>query len=699
MALLRLKPTADSVANMGASVGTDLYAVVDEPWNTTNPDLDFIATGNTVVLGNCLLEFDDLPATTPMVINSVSFLYRHYNPTPGGAPIDGREFRSWVKSGATSVYGTITGYDGANDTAYYRETYTLDPDTGLSWTSAGVNALLAGVDEPNWYPVHGVSPGDDPRYSHMYLEVDYTPRADQIEQVREDLARRLLQRERGRALVEIDADLLFLDAEIGSIIWVSDPTYVDSTGAELGVNTWERRPMRLLSVEVDPQTFRAKLLCRDLRDGIQLRRLWDTMVSNNVGPFADGVARLGNGGVRTYTRASLAYVRDRALQRPFFLGQPDQIIRQIEPSFEAFDIDGELIESARTNVVLNSAFALGATSWTLTNAALDTTALAWDVDLTPNSVKLSPTGAAVASIAPSAAYGGGALTGKRTISVGLKNDDVNGVGIIILRSGGGSQYWNAGTQLWQAGTVTNALVTTEVNTFVGQDRLTITYDLGAGAYSVTPTIVTLSNDVANTANIYDVQDEAGSWATSNILTTSASATRAVASLFITQPTSDKACWPNAHGQAYIEVAPQWSAAKRATGYAYVLALDYDANNGAYLRWNGASARWEFALKVAGVATIAYLAASPVRGTTTKLLIQWTGTEEELGLAAYTQRIYVDDVQGTDAVSAAAPTAVYTSSLYIGSDSAGANQIDAVLSNLIVCDIVSPAAEVARFPLP
>jgi hypothetical protein len=345
VALLHLKPTSDSVANMGSSAAGPLYQVVDEPWNAPS-DVDFIATGNTVALGNCLMGFEDLPASTPMVINSVTFAYRHYNPAPAGAPAQGREFRSWVRSGGVDYYGAITGYDTTNVSAYYTTTYTTDPNTGVAWTSAGVNALLAGIDEPNWYPVHGAGVGDDPRYSHVYLEVDYTPKSDQLEQVREDFSRRLLVRSRGRQLYEIDAPPLYLDAEIGSIIYVSDPMFVDDTGDVLGSNGWERRPLRVLSAEGDPSTYRVRLVCRDLRDGLQLRRQWDTHIADNAGPYGEGVARLGCGATRAFACTSRRWVVDRG----------DGIVRQVEEAFEAFDEDGQLMEAAGTNSVLNSAF-------------------------------------------------------------------------------------------------------------------------------------------------------------------------------------------------------------------------------------------------------------------------------------------------------------------------------------------------------
>lgn len=85
-------------------------------------------------------------------------------------------------------------------------------------------------------------------------------------------------------------------------------------------------------------------------------------------------------------------------------------------------------------------------------------------------------------------------------------------------------------------------------------------------------------------------------------------------------------------------------------YQTVFYLEYDANNGISLHYNGAAGRWEFNLEVGGVVYSATLTATPSAGTWYQIGARFTGAEGENDDAPYTLSLYVQRVAGTDAVA-------------------------------------------------
>jgi hypothetical protein len=138
-------------------------------------------------------------------------------------------------------------------------------------------------------------------------------------------------------------------------------------------------------------------------------------------------------------------------------------------------------------------------------------------------------------------------------------------------------------------------------------------------------------------------------------------------------------WPAAHGTCLVSWRP-YSWDTNDTRDHIISRCYHDADNYADLRWNGSTLQWEATVCVAGTAATAYLpvANSPITDPTAWkwAAIRWTGTDEELGLDAYTVDVFVDGVKGTSAVAAGAMTEANYSLTYLGSGEPGAQILTA-----------------------
>lgn len=137
---------------------------------------------------------------------------------------------------------------------------------------------------------------------------------------------------------------------------------------------------------------------------------------------------------------------------------------------------------------------------------------------------------------------------------------------------------------------------------------------------------------------------------------------------------DLGYWSNNAGFRTYEGArntTRWEATPRlstagAAGLLLTLFYVPHASDYAWCYYDGSNARWVFELRIGGVVTRALKSASIVANTRYVIGTRTTGSNGELGLAAFTQSVFVDGVKGTDAVAAGAMTESATSNLYVGS---------------------------------
>lgn len=166
---------------------------------------------------------------------------------------------------------------------------------------------------------------------------------------------------------------------------------------------------------------------------------------------------------------------------------------------------------------------------------------------------------------------------------------------------------------------------------------------------------------------------------------------------------DRGYWSNhsagrtfcaARNSMRFEVTPDWNAAAVTTLNLTVAYIYHDANNNAWLYFDGANARWVLALRVAGSTYLATKAHSPVAGTRYIIGARVTGSHGELGLTPFTASIFVDGVKGTDVVAGAAMTEAASSTFDIGTK-AGTDPFRGCIRRRISRQIVLTDIEMAR----
>lgn len=486
-----------------------------------------------------------------------------------------------------------------------------------------------------------------------YIRAKYFPAtASQTEQVRDTLSRRLWIRRRPNGLLEVNAPLWMMDAEILDRVYIESPFGPHAQGSGWAEKRWQRRAFSVLRSEPDPGTNTVRLLLFDRRPVDAL--LWDAgwSRSGGAGAKADGVARFWPGGTRTFTRASRAWGINPA--------DSAQVTAHADND-PLLTYNGEVFEPASTNSITRSSFISGTTGLTVVAgsgggaAAVDTTVLLFSPEVTPNSFKL--TGGTTESSVQFPDTAG--LTGNARVSVD-HYDDSNGALVLRISRTSDGFYWNDGT---------GAFVSTtpiDISLPVTQDKAASRWSSKAIALSAQALRVVAAVTVSTrVCHVFHAQAEVATNATSRIVTDGAAVTRAKSRLLIGNGTGLR-CVNVAQGTVLAEVIPDWASADIGNTNRGILYAYYDASNYFLLQYNGTSDRFEFIGRRSGVTYTAYKATTVVAGTAYKLAGRWTGIEAELGLSAYTLSCFVDGVKGTDATMSGAVAEVASADLEVGS---------------------------------
>jgi hypothetical protein len=679
----------DSSTSINVSSGT-IHAALDDPANAPS-EAEYAISASSVGDGQFLLTMQDLPSLPgSLIINDFSVCTH----ARGDAVATGKSSRVWrnrIKIGAVDYYGSNNTTEEEDGAATFVSTWALNPATGLRWTVSDIASLKIGVDEENTYG------GGVTRVAIYYIQhygrVNFDPVGGGLELARDVASRRLLVHRLGRFMLQVRAPMEFLDPEILSLIVVSHESMIDASGERLGLQRWARRPFRLLKSKVDLNNFTVTMWLRDLREGIGLRTFWDAArTTQATSYYSQGVPRLMNGGTRTFSRNCVANVEDSGSA-----AAGARRVVQLTTHVEALDAKGLRIFPAATNLILNSAFAEQLTGWTTASSGGGSVSAVsgvglFDTEITDYACRLL-----------TAASVGNASTVWQTITA---NSTTNWILSIEHKETASSSdkpryrvkrlsdnlYWRNTTQTFAAYDATLSENLMDVSlTYVRYESNPIPMTNGV-QYLIEIERKTTGSALAT--YVAHVQLETGKHPTGWIVTPSTGALSTVAdNLLITQPSLAKFIYPVSSGTLFFDVETAWTPSTSA-GHHVAFHVYYDASNEAMIWWDNGNARWSFHRMAGGVSTEATKTHSPVPGTRYRIAVRWTGAEGELGLAPYTQDIFVDGVKGTSITAAAAPTPTASSTVYIGQTSSGTSLLAGYLSNMIMTPLVLTDEEIA-----
>lgn len=465
-----------------------------------------------------------------------------------------------------------------------------------------------------------------------------------------------------------------LDLVAGTVFALDHREIPHPAGSGAGRKPWERWQGRVWRQEIVPGApgwvdIRARRL-----DPLSLWWVPYTAASGLL--QQQGVLRILTGQTWTYARASTAYVEDPG----------DGHVIEASVDVEPIDRGGWLAESARTNYLLNSSAALGATTHWATAGTVTIVQPAsplFDSGLSRHAYELHRVGGTVATITQTIASGGLQYW---YLSVDHDDDDTGAEVDWALQRSVDSKWYVSGA--WQVGY--------DVNWWANSTAKTRDYsgliDVGAAAGNLTLQLRTAVT-AGDKCRIHHVQLEAGRWPTSRILTRGATVTRAAGQLLVTNNSAARA-WNASRGTARITIVPWWTSSEVGSTAFTLLWVSYDANNSVRLWYDGSAGAWKFSRKAAGTTTTASLTASTTRGSEVEVVVRWAGSELELGLAAYTGSVFAAGTKGTDDTSAAAaPTEVATCNLEIGSGSSA--YADGWIRRLLITPLVLLDEQIAR----
>lgn len=119
------------------STGTAHYALVDEA--LPNDDTDYLST--LTAGAREMHQMEDLPAMPTPIVWGAQHLSSARKEDAGLATLT-----NVITSGAVTQL-SATSHPLTTDYFYYREMYAVDPNTGALWATAGINAVVLGVEK------------------------------------------------------------------------------------------------------------------------------------------------------------------------------------------------------------------------------------------------------------------------------------------------------------------------------------------------------------------------------------------------------------------------------------------------------------------------------------------------------------------------------------------------------------------------
>jgi hypothetical protein len=474
-----------------------------------------------------------------------------------------------------------------------------------------------------------------------------------IEQPREGASRLLRLLRIPIAQVDEELPLLAMDTPLLDPIGIIAREAPDVSG--LG---WQRAPeKRALAVPVayapDYEGLSVRVRYLLLDDVVATH--WDTMISDlSPTKTRDGVASYSVGG-RTFARTTKAYVEDAAATL-----QGARALAELQTDQEKLTPLGTLFESSRTNSLQRSSMVNGTTGITLTGTGVNASAITADTSrllfasgVSGNSLKfLAGTTHTTDLVATWPATA--SITSGTDVCFSCWVETSNAEPLKWrLQRGVDSWYWNDSSAAWQSGAVDNDLTQLGSTTGLPVWNWSKTVPVGGSNTTLTLSMRLPSGGTGSRVSyVYHVQIEAGRYATSPIVTTTATVTRDADVLKITNDHARRS-WPEESGHGRAQFLSLYSTADMATGQEAVL-LDnaVDASNYFRLFYSKSSAAYIFRCRVGGVNYDASVSGTLSRLGVENVAWRWTGPRGELGLAPYTLDVFRNGVKGTSATPGA-----------------------------------------------
>jgi hypothetical protein len=591
---------------------------------------------------------------------------------------------------ASGTDGTQASFSFTTDVyTHHFSTHGEDP-SGSAWTETLVNNLRGWIT-----PSLNSGAPDFVRLTSMYLDVDYVATPVKIGTVRDVLSRYLLTFRRPTSVVEVLAPLRYADVEIGDTIRLSHFAGENTATEGWGYDVWDGRLCAVLGTSIDLDNMNVRLRLLDLRDC--LLSFWDTGISEEApSAFGQGVARLDPGATRTFTRASNAWIENAAVA-----AQNSIQIAQIGEDIEKQAADGLLIEAAGTNEQIQSSFANAETGWTSAGEgsngsaiAVDTSDLLFEDTVSGNSIKFtagSPIHVADLTFIGTATS---SITANSIVRASFDHKDDSGSPLYYAIQRGSSDYYRDSDQTWQGALTWNAMTAATTP----HRHISKQIDIGTNNRTLQATLgIPTATGVAGQINhLYHVQIELGDYATSRILTSTATVTRSTDSLVVSNDHPIRT-WPVEQGTFFFQFIPEWSEADLAAEVKELFRAYYDDNNIDRIEYSAASNVLVFIRRVAGVDYTSSVAYTAVRGTAVSVAARWCGAEGEHDLTAYTISVFADGVKGTDATAVPFASLPAGASLYVGQDQLGTSNADGWFKHMKITPLVLTDDEIADLP--
>ena len=637
--------------SLDASAWSGTFADVDDPFGTPDYGTTQIAWNGTND-SEARFGLTAMPSVSSIVSATMYIFVWGQNSTV--------EIRGLLKSGGVTYPETYVAQSNAWITQV-GAVRTVNPNTGVAWTVADLSALIAGVSAKD------TGGSIDSAYcSQIVVEVDAISLPVKLGAARHRGSAQVHLRRSALPTIVGRFGLLALDRELLDYVALehyAGPTVKD---AGWGIQPWEHRLGALLSSDFDLDALEVTQTFIDLRRFLVSFR--DTMASKEVPSSQDqGVLRLDPGAGRVFVRATAAWI-----ENPAAAAQGITQIVRVADGQEKLSVIGseecELIEPARTNSAPRSSYVNGLTGITTAGASTitaDTAAdhLLFEAAESPYNLKFvagNPhTSDGSAWAAATAAF---AANDRIVVSYYHKDDGGEAMAVQIVRSGGGSNYWNDSTGAWAVGPINNSMPVSSTKYARWISKI---IDVGAGTPTITVVAVQPSGGTALRVNRGGhFQIELGRSATSPIVTTTAAVARAVDNLKIENFTG-KVVYDPARLTGYVEVVPNFNSAEMAAGTSRFILIAYKDANNYDLLYYAEGTGFVFYRHLAGVGSSAFKAQAVTRGIVYKIGFRATGTDAEEDLTAHTISVFVNGVKGTDAVPGGAWTPGAAEYLYVG----------------------------------
>lgn len=663
-------PTADTLLSGIALTGdATAAACLDDVYPTNDGDTTRVSRSGATGNGEFRMQKQALPALSSVATVTLWWAARQVHAGSVFAII-----KPYLYIGGVKYYAPDNNPTTGASYNEYSYVWSVNPATSLFWTKDAFEAAEVGFEFPR-------DEGEFDSIQYMtYARFIVSGVPAEPGKTREIGTALLNVVRRSLEYVNLDAGHLILDNELGDDLSLFHPQHpltevlgtVDRRGIRrTGVEGWRSLLVEWEDVRVDMNSFVSSVTLRRRRD--ELTTFYDGGESRvSAASIENGVPFLAAGGSKFYTRASKAWNTDpvSGLVVPFAHNERPIAANGFTP------------ENFTRQWVINSSFVTNLTGITRTG---DGTSVR---ETSPPSPLFRPD-VSNACLKMTAGNPHSASQVNEWSCVITENDLPLRLSIDHMDDSGAALEWQVARadngDTWDDTTgefdPTNNWNALPVRTTRARDESAFVI-YGGDAATLYLRIRQPSGGTASRVNrLYHVQleDNLYGLVSSWIVSDGAVVSRET-QLFGGTNNAGKRSFHNAHGTAFVEIIPQWTAAQMNAidGFPPVFTLDHDVNNAWFAFYNGvANSRFDFAVKYGGSQVSAYAGWPPVKGQLLRLAFRWLPLDQSMhNLPAGTISAFVNGVKGTDAIRGANPTEASTSNIYVGT-----------LSGVALCGVV------------